>query len=303
MPKNSGTFYRPCASIFLCVLLSCSFIHSSFSQNYEIKSVCYNTLIGAFSGGIGALINKQKNQSWHRAFAKGFLTGSAGGVLMYTGKKLSFLLADQEKLFYGRLPRAVFSAGNSIVENAACNRPFWSRWHYDVGFIRLEFGTEGPGFIPRLMPSALGGMIFIAFHGELDLNTTLRSGTFTFRTPHINYAGHLVGSTTSNGFLLVDTLTSSKTFYEIFAHEMIHTFQFQEFSGVNYFMKPVTDKWKSKYPLFKKVNRWIYWDLNYELMLTNYFIIQGGYGSRTYCRNFLENEAEVLSTGRISCPR
>jgi hypothetical protein len=291
-----------CFKLFLSLIFSTFLNYRSFSQGYESRSFVYNVLTGAVTGGIGSIINKHHNQKWYHAFAKGFVTGSAGGAIVYSGKKLNFLIASERSILYGRLSRVVFSAGNSIVENAAANRPFYSQWHYDVGFIRLQFNGPEHFFMPRLMPSNFAGMLFIAFHGELDLLTTLYSGTFTFRTPHINYAGHLVGSTTGNGFLLVDTIFSDKVFHDVYAHEMVHSFQFQEFSGINYFAKPVVDKWKEKYPRFKEVNRWIYWDLNYEAMLFNYFIINGGY-RRNYCSNFLENEAEVLSTGKVSCPQ
>jgi len=273
------------------------------AQNYNSKSVFYNTLAGGLSGGLGAIINKNKDQKWGKAFARGFVIGCGGGAIAYSGKKLNVLIAREKNLSYGWVSKLVFSTGNSIVENAASNIRFWERWHFDIGFVRLEFKPRDMSLIPRFMPSTFGGMLFIAMHGRLDLKTTLRSGTVTFRTRRISYAPNLVGSTTTNGFLFSDTLTSGTIFYDTYAHEMVHTFQFQEFSGINYFFKPLTDKWEANSPGFKKLHKWVYGDLNYEAMLLNYFIIQGGYRGRIYCHNFLENEAEFLTTGRSACVR
>lgn len=215
---------------------------------------------------------------------------------------MNSIVVKQQNIGYCWVSRAVFSAGNSIIENAAANRPFWSQWHYDVGFIRLEFQTTGSfRFTPRFMLSAFGGTILLMTQGRFDALTSLRSGTPTFRTKTINYAPNLIASTPTNGFLFNDTLISGQIFYDTYAHEMIHAFQFQEFSGVNNFFLPLSNKWKAASPRFKSLSRWIYADINYELMLGNYFIIQQGYRGRLYCRNYLENEAEFLSVGRSAC--
>lgn len=271
------------------------------AQDFNLNSAVYNVCVGAFSGGIGAVINKPKDVKAYRAFIKGFLTGAGGGAVMYSGKKLNFLVSQKQNLGYAWLSRAVYSAGNSVVENAAAGRNFWSQWHYDLGFIRLEFRTAARKLQPRLLPSSLAGILFMARNGRLDLLTTLQSGTFTYRTGRIGYSPTLVGSTASNGFLLNDTLTRGLNYYDVYAHEMIHTFQFQDFSGVNYFFKPLTASWEATSKEFKSSHKWVYGDLNYEIMLLNYFIINKGSRGANYCHNFLENEAEFLSTGRPAC--
>lgn len=302
--KGTRTFFC-CVKKHLCCLLvfTLCFQHVK-SQNLEPKILGYNVLIGGLTGGIGALINKKKDQKWHKVFIKGFVVGVGGGAISYAGKKLNTLVAQKRELGYCWLSRALFSAGNSIVENAAANRPFWSRWHYDIGFMRFELETDGPiSFTPRFMPSAFGGIVFMAVNGSLDGITSLKSGTLTFRADKVNYATHLSASTASNGFLFINSLNQGHVFYDTYAHEMIHAFQFQEFSGINYFFKPLTDKWKIKSPRFEKLNRWIYGDLNFEAMLYNYFLIQKGYedSPTAYCDNYLENEAEFLSVRRSAC--
>lgn len=274
------------------------------SQVNETQFFAYNALIGGVTGGIGALINKKKDQKWHKVLMKGFVVGIGGGAIVYSGKKLNSLVSQKQELGYCWLSRAVFSAGNSIVENAAANRDFWSRWHYDIGFMRMEVETNGPmSFTPRFMPSAFGGIVFMGVNGEFDGATTLKSGTLTFRADQVNYASNLSASTASNGFLFINTLNKGHKFYDTYAHEMVHAFQFQEFSGINYFFNPFTNKWKDKSTRFKNTSRWFYGDVNFEAMLINYFIIHKGYDDSpdAYCDNFLENEAEFLSMKRSAC--
>lgn len=257
-------------------------------------------MIGGISGGLGAIINKKDGQKWYRSFAKGFLIGCGGGGVMYLGKKTNALIAQNNELGYAWVSRAVFSAGNSIVENASSNVPFWSQWHYDIGFIRLEFQPQKFKFTPKLMPSYLGTTIFLAVNGDLDRNLSLRSGTLTFKTPEIKYAPFFEASTPGNGILYATRLTGDK-FYRTYAHEMVHVFQFQELSGCNYFVYRFSEKQATRSKVFKNFNRWIYPDFNYELMVTNYFLIQGGY-KNSYSANFLENEAEILSVGKPATP-
>jgi hypothetical protein len=283
---------------FLFVMVSRT---PSYSQNYMLRSFGYNSLVGGFSGGVGAVINKHKGQKWYKAFAKGFVIGLGGGMVEFGGKRMNALVAQKHELGYAWLSRAVFSAGNSVVENAAANRDFWSVWHYDVSFVRLEFNTKERSLTPRLMPSMFFSTVYLSVNGRLNLEKSLQSGTAIFYTRKVPYADRFVASTPSNGLFFVDTLRRGTVFYETFAHEMVHTFQFQEFSGFNYFFKKKTDHWEEKYPRYRKLHKYIYGDLNYELMVFNYFLVFKGITPDDYCDNFLENEAEFLTTGRPAC--
>ncbi len=265
------------------------------SQNFEVRSIGYNTVLGGLSAGIGAVINKKEGQKWIRAFGKGFLLGMGGGMIEYAGKKANYLIGREQNTEYAWLSRIIFSAGNSIVENASANITIWSRWHFDIGFIRLEFNTGPFSVTPRFMPSAFGGVVFLAVNGKLNVSESIHSGTLTFTTPSIRYAPTLTASTPTNGIIHKSSLTGS-TYYWTYGHEIIHTFQFQEFSGINYYFKQQRDRKKLQSNSFNEWSKWIYLDLNYEAMLANYFLIQGGY-QQNYHYNFLEIEAEILSTG------
>lgn len=279
------------------------FLRPVTAQNIEKRSIIYNSLVGGFSAGLGGIINKKKDEKWYKVLARSFAFGTGGGLVMYGGKKINYWIGRKQSLGYAYLSRAVYSAGNSLLENAAANRKWWSVWHYDIGFVRVELRAEEKITVqPRIMPSAFCGTVFLMFNGKFDLNTTLKSGTPVFRTQQIAYSPRFLASTPTNGFLFRDSLRSSQTFYEVFAHEMVHAFQFMDYNGSNYFFKPLTDKWKNNSPWFNKWSKWIYGDLNYEVMAINYFLIQKGHKKVDYCSNFLENEAETLSTGRPACP-
>jgi len=283
------------------LLALCLLRQPARAQDYRGASLLYNGLIGAVSGGVGSVINKHKGQKWYKAFARGFVTGAGGGMVMYGGKRLNSLISSRAELGYGYLSRFVFDAGNSIVENAAANRNFWEVWHYDVGFIRLELETTRLKFRPRVMASTFASTVFLATQGRFDVGTSLASGTPTFRTRSISYAPKLNGSTLTNGFLLNDTLRINQFYYDIYAHEMVHTFQFRELAGINQFFNPLKARWNQNSRWYAKLSPWIYGDLNYELYGINYFLINGGAGDQHYCHNFLENEAEYLSTERNAC--
>jgi len=289
----------------LFLLISISILNgdqTAIAQNYQGKSVAYNVVGGAIMGGAGAVINKAPQQKWYKAFLRGFLTGACGGGLTFTGKKMNKLIADNQQLGYAYLSRAVFSAGNSIIENAAANRNFYEVFHYDIGFVRIQYNTRTGKLLPRVMVSSLGSTVFLAANGRFDFKTTVRSGSMTFRTPEISYSPNFRASTPGNGFLFVDSLQTGAEFYKIYAHEMIHSFQFQEYSPITYFFKPWDTKWKERSPTYNKLSKYFFADVNYEFMLGNYFLIQKGHKKADYCHNFLENEAESLSTGRSACP-
>ena len=161
----------------------------------------------------------------------------------------------------------------------------------------MELNLSQGKFIPRKIYSNLGGFIFIlSSDGIFKIKESLLSGNFVFGADRIEYAGQVKGSTTAHAFVLMNYINNLE-FYELFAYEMIQTFQFQEFSGINYFPKPLIDKWRAKSKFYNGFCNWVYSDLNYEAMLINYFIIQGGH-EKNYSSNFLENEAEFLSVGR-----
>jgi hypothetical protein len=288
---------------FLFILVASGILRSPVKSQVKGDGVyiLYNCLVGGITGSLGSLINRDGHTSWKKAVFRGFAGGIAGGTLMYSGKRMTALVAERRSLLWAYPARMVFSAGNSMVENAASARPLFSRWHYDLGFLRMEYSVTDGSFSPKVMPSFLAGYLISATLGVPDLRNSLKSGTFYFRTHKIPVPGLLTAVNFGNSILVLDSMNTGRYFHLVSAHELVHSFQFQEWSGVNSFFIPASSSLRARSPLFAKAAPWIYFDLNYELMLVNYFLVNQGFRDHGYCNNFLENEAEFLSTRRSAC--
>jgi hypothetical protein len=263
------------------------------------RYLAYNTLIGGITGGIGSLINRTTQEKKLHALTKGFITGMAGGAVMYAGKRANSLIIQMKEPGWAWISRTVFCAGNSVVENASANRPFWQRWHYDFLFARVEADLEHGTVRARLMPSAFAGFVILAAQARPDWKNSLASGTAVFIKSGKILSPGLSGLTAGNSIVILDTVQKIPYFRNVLAHEMVHTFQFQEWSGVNGMLLPLHKSWTEKSPRVRQLSKWIYGDINYEIMLLNYFIVQRGYSPEYYFRNYYEREAEMMSTGTL----
>ena len=87
---------------------------------------------------------------------------------MYEGKNLNNLIYIKNEPGYGWLARTVYNAGNSIVENATSNIPFWAKWHFNLSFIRIEVQTESFSIQPKLMPLTFISTINLSSLGNFD---------------------------------------------------------------------------------------------------------------------------------------
>lgn len=279
-------------------LVICFFSFNKIECRYiKTESALFNTLIGGLTSGIGAVINKNNDESFFQTFSRGFLVGSAGGYIMYQGKKLNRLVSSEQNLNYAYASRFVYSIGNSMVENGAENIDFWNKFHYDFGFIRFEINTKKFSIQPKILPLTFIGTIYLATKGNLEFKKTLQSGTFIFKTD-INTNSddplsldNFGGLTPVNG-IVYNSESEYYNFHYMMAHEFVHTFQYQDFSGINLFLKPQLDSLKIKSPTFNAISKWISIDLNVAMFHLNYFIIQGGLSN--WDNNFLEMEAEEL---------
>lgn len=269
--------------------------------NMELKSAMYNTLIGSFSGSIGSLINKKKNEKWGPTLLRGFFVGSVGGSVMYCGKRLTGLMSHQNELAYAWLARAVYSSGNSIVENAASNRPYNAVWHFNIGFVRLEYNTVDKKLQPKILPCTMAGTFYLASKGTFDLDKTLRTGTPIFYTRVIQYDESIAAFTPTDGILYRTIDNPPETLIKNLNHEMVHTFQYQDLNFLNPFIKKQKETLNEQSKLYKRFNNWIYVDYSYQFMVGNYFLINRGGNGINYCYNFLENEAQFYATGKCAC--
>ncbi|MCF6296333.1 MAG: hypothetical protein L3J25_11680 [Flavobacteriaceae bacterium] len=275
------------SKLFLRILL-CSFIllsnniQSQHKNNFEAG--LFNIGFGGFVGGIGAIINKKPNEKIGRVFLKGFGQGALGGYLLFESKRLVGKFAKTNNYGYVWPSKIINSAGISIIENAAANRNLWEQWHINFGFNRLEFYTKDKFKMSyRIMPFALENIINGFTKGELDINKSLKIGSFVFVTNNIISLRGSRGRALSNSILLLKDARSI-----LISHEIIHVYQYESFSGLNpYLNKPIAKLNKNKW--FKVYHKIFYTDFN---SLT----FQGLYRiNKDYKTNFFEKEAKFYA--------
>lgn len=228
----------------------------------EAQLFAANVAFGGLATGLGAAINKNPDQKFIPAFWKGFKYGCAGGVLLYTGKKCSNLIYQEEKYvelgaWGGRL---IHNAGASMMENAALHRPILSHYNLYVGFMRLEFDWQDRfKFQPRIMPLSLGGLVFslIDYKGTLDVKQSLRYGS-----PYIRTTTKQFGAIAIKGNITVlHRYYFDDSYYRsITAHENVHILQVHEDLIFNTHLKPAYTQLKSRWRNLDKLSKFIYFD-------------------------------------------
>jgi len=208
---------------------------SGISQNNDFEAGLFNVGIGSVLGGVGAVINKEPDEKFGKIFLKGLGQGALGGYLVFESKRLVRKFAESENYNYVWPSKILNSAGTSIIENAAANRDFWAKWHINVGFNRIEVNTEEKFKIKyRLMPFALYSAIYNSTKGNLNLNKSLKLGTIVFQSTQIKMPNgkNANGFSATNSIVILDNLNGTITE----AHELIHTYQYESFSGINSFI-------------------------------------------------------------------
>jgi len=281
----------------LTIFLFYSVFANSQQRDGELKLLVYNVSFGGLTAGIGAIINKPKETPAHKAFFNGFYQGCFGGVLQYGGKKMVYQIAEHENYWYGWPAKLVHTAGASIVENAAFNRPFGRYWNLDLGPLRFDFtfaADENP-FRVRFSALMLYDIIATSVQSSsahVDWEKSLKLGTLAFYTDEPLY-GHkkqdIVGRAYSKAFIY--TRMTDNNIHKTIAHEFIHLFQYREHLVFNAWLNPLTSKAS---PTLKNIfQNSIYIEPPY---LTPFYLIQGYHSREHYYRNFYEYEAEWFAT-------
>ena len=134
------------------------------------------------------------------------------------------------------------SAGNSIIENAARNDNFWVRWHINFGFNRLDIYTQDQlKFQYSIIIFPLYGTLLNASKGrKLNLKKSLQLATIVFDDPNLDALGRAGANiiTLKSSVIAVSKRTE--------AHELIHTYQYEQLSGINFYLDSVTRDYKKK---------------------------------------------------------
>lgn len=272
---------------------------SAQQRNQEATILAYNVGFGGLTAGIGAVINKPKGASIPKVFLKGFYQGCFGGALQYSGKKLTHLIVSQDSYWYAWPARISHSAGASIVESAALNRPFGKYWNMDMGPLRFDWAVgEKKEFRTRFNAWIIYDVITGFQKGSIDWSKTLQTGCLTYSSNDwISTNPFNVGGEAYTRSLTYSKETSivygSKRKRELFAHEIIHIFQYREYLIFNSWIAPITSNIFSKNDnIFQK---YVFVELPY---IRGFYLSEGQHDAVNYYKNFYEFEAERLSTNR-----
>ena len=266
-------------------------------RDSELKLFAYNVSFGGLTAGIGAVINKPKETPAHKAFLTGFYQGCFGGALQYSGKKMVYQIVKHENYWYGWPAKIVHTAGASVVENAALNRPFGRYWNLDLGLLRFDFAfaAEDNNTKVRLNAMYIYDIVVTVVESSsahIDWGKSLKLGTLAFYTNE-PLSGHkrqdIVGRAYSKAFIY--TRMTSSNIHKTVAHELIHLFQYREHLVFNAWLNPLTSKASPK--IINIFQNTIYVEPPY---FTPLYLIQGYHSKEHYYRNFYEYEAEWFAT-------
>lgn len=220
---------------------------------------------GAIIGGIGAIINKDSEEKAGKVFLKGLVQGALGGYLVFESKRMLRTLSKNDTYKFVYPSKILNAAGNSIIENAARNDDFWVRWHINFGFNRLDVYTQDQlkfQYSINLFP--LYGSIINASKGrKINFGKSLQLGTIVFTDPNLD----ALGKVGANIISLRSIVTKGTK-----AHELIHTYQYEQLSGVNFYLDPVTRDFKKKSKFYKLYDRIFYTDFNYLLSISLHYM-------------------------------
>jgi hypothetical protein len=273
------------------------FSTKSFAQYQERQVFVYNIALGGITSGIGATINKKKEDKILPTFFRGFKYGCIGGFFLYGGKKISYQINRQNNLAWGWPSKLVHSYGASIIESAALNdKNVFSKLSFPVGFLRfnLVFNKKVKCNI-QLQPGALASFIVNSAYWQFKTKESILIGTPIFMSNSdyiINRSG--------GGRALINTFTYSEQYtsksYEIFAHEHLHILQGREYLVMNNWFKKPTNKVLDKLNNnTKKILKHLYLDIPYNYLF--YSILYKD--PPCYFKNYFEFEAKRFATNEL----
>jgi len=269
------------------------------AQNYQdqkTRFVLTNIGVNGIAGGIGAVINKKPDEKFGRVLLKGFGQGCLGGGFNVLGKEITYQINVKENIGYAWPARITNAIGSSITQNAAANRDFWERWHFNLGPVRLEYRIPEKKFQARVFASAVYGTTFMAVNGKLNLEKSIKTGVMFFeRSDDFTLYGDKAPGIMVAPAIGVSKQHSGSYYHYLVAHEVMHILQFDQLSSLNSFTDRVDAKLKSDFNFYDKASKYFYLDLNGLTMLGLYMT---QINQSWQCRYF-EREADVFSNRRV----
>lgn len=278
-------------TILLFFALSVAFPIKTSAQANDLEAGLFNVGIGSVLGGVGAVINKQPEENFGRVLLKGMGQGALGGYVVFESNRLVREFAESGDFGYVWPSKIVNSAGTSIIENAAANRNFWERWHFNIGFNRFEINTtENFKVSYRIMPFALAGTIYSLSDGKFHLRHSLRMGTFVFTTSEIDRDSSIFGQSRVNSILILDQYSGRIAL----PHELLHNYQYERLSGFNSFFDRPVQALSEDMTWINTYNKIFYTDFNALLHSGLYWLANPGQ-EQQWKNNFFEHEADYYT--------
>ncbi|MCB9425875.1 MAG: hypothetical protein H6584_02430 [Flavobacteriales bacterium] len=231
--------------------------------NSDTQAGLYNIGIGSLVGGIGAVINKKPDQKMGKVFLKGFAQGALGGYFVFESKRLvrQFVLTNE----YGYVwpSKIVNATGASIIENAASNQNLWEEWHINIGFNRIEVFPEKRFKVAyKIMPFALGNTIYGFTQGRLNIDKSIKTGNFVFKS-----SGFPLGIAPGNITMISEEELKQYpySYEEVLSHELIHIYQYEGGLGMSAFFDKPVDKFLKKRKWGSWYQKYVYTDFYYPI--------------------------------------
>ncbi len=274
------------------ILLSIIFfiiVHQDLKAQSKTEMGLYNIGLGGLAGGVGAIFNKEPQEKTGRVFLKGLWQGSIGGYIVYESKNILLNIPKHNKLEYAWGAKIVNSIGISIIENASLNKNFYDKWHFYIGFNRFDLETyDRFKFRYKIMPISFVVTLISAYDKKFEFQKSIRTGQIMFSTsnPEFNYRGLTSAKIITLSERAIDD-------YGTAAHEIVHSFQYNDFNFSNSFVNKSRLELIENSTLFQKLDKFIYLDLQGPTLALLYWM--EGSKSDDFYANFFEYEAAIFS--------
>lgn len=267
----------------------------------DAKLVAYNVALGAVAGGLGALINGEKDSALRR-FARGAGWGAAGGSIAYLGKWQAGEIDERENLAHALPARLLHDVGASVIENAAHDLHPLDRFATTLGVIRVDVRPRSGAVQARLLPVATLAFGYLLLDGthNLDLGRSLACGGPLFTAdeirPPFGESGRFAGYVFFGSVIV--RRQDDGVDYDIAAHELVHVAQLNEMARIESAFRAPLDAPLRASATYRGLARYVYLD-SPALFVLGYYGVSGGVNSsECYFNNWFEREAEAFGERR-----
>ncbi len=338
--KTGNLFWK---IVILTFLINLSHSQSGYTQSdkdrQEATMFVYNCGLGGITAGVGAVINKRKQEHTMSTFWRGFKYGALGGLLNYGSKRMDYLItkytdypfkcpnnntSNDAALLWAWPSKIIHSVGTSIIENAAANKPdVFQDYNMPIGFINLSVSVKNKIVVrPQLMPFAFGAFLSVLFNITTINNSPCLNEKNIFKlkeslllgTPYFSRKSEAINSNVDynkyakfgginpyNTIIIDSHYDSSNYAGHMKAHELIHSLQQEEYLVFNQYLNKSYNKLINRnHKATKLMEKYIYFDVPYFGLF--YSLMPFKPNKEDYFETFYEVEAEHFATNRYIRP-